>query len=130
MQSISGCLDVKLPDDVWQVIADYLLERRGIVAPLEVREWAENNLDITLFDGGAFLAHGNEFDLFVIPEKRGKWRIRSVLKDFFDAMLAKHEKIVIKIYADNAPSLRLALGFGFKEVGYENGMIRLEKQHG
>lgn len=121
---------MKLPDDVWQVIADYLLERRGIVAPLEVREWAENNLDITLFDGGAFLAHGNEFDLFVIPEKRGKWRIRSVLKDFFDAMLAKHEKIVIKIYADNAPSLRLALGFGFKEVGYENGMIRLEKRHG
>ena len=121
---------MKLPDNVWQVIADYLLERRGVVATQELRDWAENNLDITLFDGGVFLAHENEFDLFVVPEKRGKWRIRSVLKDFFDAMLAKHEKIAVKIYADNAPSLRLALGFGFKEVGHENGMIRLEKQHG
>ena len=121
---------MKIPDNVWQVIAGYLLERRGIVASPELRDWAENNLDITLFDGGAFLVHKNEFDLFVIPEKRGKWRIRSVLKDFFASMLAKHEKIAVKIYADNAPSLRLALGFGFKEVSRENGMIRLEKQHG
>jgi L-amino acid N-acyltransferase YncA len=45
-------------------------------------------------------------------------------------MLKKHEKIVVKIYEDNAPSLRLARGFGFKDVGRENGMIRLEKQHG
>ena len=130
MQLTSESVVAKLPDDVWQVIADYLLERRGIVAPPEMREWAENNLDITLFDGGAFLAHENEFDLFVVPEKRGKWRIRSVLKDFFNTMLKKHEKIVVKIYADNTPSLRLALGFGFKEIGLENGMIRLEKRHG
>jgi RimJ/RimL family protein N-acetyltransferase len=121
---------VKLPDDVWQVVADYLRERRGIVAPLGLREWAEQNLDITLFDGGAILAKGNEFDLFVVPEKRGKWRIRSVIGDFLDTMLKKHEKIVVKIYEDNTPSLRLARGFGFKDVGRENGMIRLEKRHG
>jgi hypothetical protein len=130
VQSTSGFLDVKLPDDVWQVIADYLLERRGIVAPPEVREWAENNLDIVLFDGGAILAKDNEFDLFVVPAKRGKWRIRSVIGDFLNTMLEKHEKIVVKIYEDNTPSLRLAKGFGFEVVGRENGMIRLEKRHG
>ena len=121
---------MKLPDDVWQVVAGYLLERRGIVAQPALREWAEVNLDITLFDGGAILAKGNEFDLFVIPEKRGKWRIRSVIGNFLNMMLEKHEKIVVKIYEDNYPSLRLAKGFGFKDVGRENGMIRLEKQHG
>lgn len=121
---------MKLPDDVWGVITEYLQKYRNIDAPLELKEWAENNLDITLFDGGAFLTHGNEFDLFVIPSKRGKWRIRSVLKNFFDAMFAKHEKIIVKIYADNSASLRLALKFGFIEVNRENGMIRLEKKHG
>jgi hypothetical protein len=121
---------VKLPNDVWQVVADYLLERRGIAASPELRKWVENNLDIVLFDGGVFLAKGNEFDLFVVPEKRGRWRIRSVFNEFLDTMLKKHEKIVVKIYEDNAPSLRLARGFGFKDVGRENGMIRLEKQHG
>lgn len=121
---------MKLPDDVWQVVADYLLERRGIAAPPALREWVENSLDIVLFDGGAILAKDNEFDLFVVPEKRGKWRIRGVIGDFLNTMLAKHEKIVVKIYEDNTPSLRLAKGFGFKDVGRENGMIRLEKQHG
>jgi GNAT superfamily N-acetyltransferase len=121
---------MKLPDDVWQVIADYLLERQKITATPELRDWAENNLDIVLFDGGAILAKDNEFDLFVVPEKRGKWRIRSVIGDFLDTMLRKHEKIVVKIYEDNTPSLRLARGFGFKDVGRENGMIRLEKRHG
>ena len=124
------CLGVRLPDDVWQVIVDYLLKYRNIVAPDGLREWTENNLDITLFDGGAFLSHQNEFDLFVVPEKRGKWRIRSVINGFLNDMLEKHQKIVVKIYPDNASSLRLAKGFGFTEVGRENGMIRLEKQHG
>lgn len=121
---------MKLPDDVWQVVADYLFERRGIVAPPALRDWVENNLDVTLFDGGVLLAQGNEFDLFVVPAKRGKWRIRSVIGDFLNQMLKKHEKIVVKIYEDNAPSLRLAKGFGFMETARENGMIRLEKNHG
>jgi hypothetical protein len=125
-----GYNQLKLPDDVWQVIATYLLERRKIVATHELRQWVESTLDITLFDGGAILTKGNEFDLFVIPEKRGRWRIRSVIGDFLNTMLKKHEKIVVKIYEDNLPSLRLAKGFGFKDVGRENGMIRLEKQHG
>lgn len=130
MRSTCASVAVKLPDDVWQVIADYLLKYRGIEAPLALRDWAENNLDITLFDGGAILAKNNEFDVFVVPAKRGKWRIRSVINGFLNTMFEKHEKIVVKIYEDNTPSLRLAKGFGFKDVGRESGMIRLEKQHG
>lgn len=116
----------KLQDDVWQAIADYLLERRGVVAPDEVRAWAEDNLDITPFDGGAFIAQGNEFDLFVVPERRGRWNIRGQITKFLSTMGHKHGTIVVKIYEDNLPSLRLAKHFGFREVSREGNMIKLE----
>ena len=115
-----------MPDDVWQVVCDYLLERKGIVAPDGLREWAEDNLEITLFDGGAFLAMGNEFDLFVVPERRGRWNIRGHFTKFLSTMGRKHGTIVAKIYEDNLPSLRLAKHFGFAEVGRDGNMIRLE----
>ena len=121
---------MKLHDDVWQVIKDYVLQRRGIVVPEEVREWAEQNLEITPFDGGVFLANGNEFDLFVVPEKRGRWNIKKEITKYLDKMGKAHGTIVVKIYEDNKPSLRLAHFFGFVEVGRENGMIRLEKIYG
>jgi hypothetical protein len=117
---------VKLPDDVWQVICDYLLERRGVVAPPGLREWVEDNLDITPFDGGAFIADGNEFDLFVVPERRGRWNIRGQVTKFLSTMGRKHGTLVAKIYEDNLPSLRLAKHFGFCEVGRDGDKIRLE----
>jgi GNAT superfamily N-acetyltransferase len=117
---------VKLADDVWDVIKQYLHDRMGFDATQEAREWMEKNLDITPFDGGAFVASGNEFDLFVVPEKRGRWRIRSVLKNYLDKMSKLHDTMVVRIYEDNKPSLRLAKGFGFKEVSRKHGLIRLE----
>jgi hypothetical protein len=121
---------VKLADDVWQVIKDYVKERRGIDVPDEAREWSEQNLDITPFDGGAFIAHGNEFDLFVVPEKRGKWRIRSEITKYLDTLGKAHGTIIVKIYQDNRASLRLAHFFGFVEVSRDNDIIRLEKRYG
>jgi hypothetical protein len=118
----------KLPDDVWQVIKDHLLKYKGYEAPDDLRDKLEKNTDIELFDGGAFVAVGNEFDLFVIPEKRGRWRIRSVLKNYLDKMGRTHGKIVVRINEHNMPSLRLARGFGFKEISRENGTIRLENE--
>jgi hypothetical protein len=121
---------VKLADDVWQVIKDYLMQYREIDAPESLRKWVEENVNITPFDGGAFISKGNEFDLFVVPDKRGKWRIRSEVIKFLTAMLKEHDKIVVGIYDDNQASLRLAKFFGFTEIGRENGMIRLELHHG
>jgi hypothetical protein len=118
----------KLPDDVWQVIKDHLLKYKGYEAPDDLRDKLEKNTDIELFDGGAFVAVGNEFDLFVVPEKRGRWRIRSVLKNYLDKMGRTHGKIVVRIDEHNMPSLRLARGFGFKEISRENGTIRLENE--
>lgn len=115
-----------LPDAVWQVVCDYLLERKGVIAPDGLREWAEDNLEITLFDGGAFLVAGNEFDLFVVPERRGRWNIRGQITKFLSTMGHKHGTIVAKIYEDNLPSLRLAKHFGFHEVSRDGNMIRLE----
>jgi GNAT superfamily N-acetyltransferase len=128
VQLTSESVAAKLPDDVWQVIKDHLLKYKGYEAPDDLRDKLEKNTDIELFDGGAFVAVGNEFDLFVVPEKRGKWRIRSVLKNYLDKMGRTHGKIVVRINEQNTPSLRLARGFGFKEISRENGTIRLENE--
>jgi len=128
VQLTSESVAAKLPDDVWQVIKDHLLKYKGYEAPDDLRDKLEKNTDIELFDGGAFVAVGNEFDLFVVPEKRGRWRIRSVLKNYLDKMGRTHGKIVVRINEQNTPSLRLARGFGFKEISRENGTIRLENE--
>lgn len=130
MPSTCASVVVKLPDAVWQVIKDHLLRYKGFEAPDELRDALEQHTDIELFDGGAFIAVGNEFDLFVVPEKRGRWRIRSVIGDYLDRMGCIHGKIVARIDERNTPSLRLARHFGFHEVSRENGVIRLEKKHG
>jgi len=128
VQLTSESVAAKLPDDVWQVIKDHLLKYKGYEAPDDLRDKLEKNTDIELFDGGAFVAVGNEFDLFVVPEKRGRWRIRTVLKNYLDKMGRTHGKIVVRINEQNTPSLRLARGFGFKEISRENGTIRLENE--
>lgn len=123
-------MGVKLPNDVWQVIKDHLLTYKGFEAPDELKTVLEQTTNIELFDGGAFVSVGNEFDLFVVPEKRGRWRIRSVFGNYLDRMGRLHGKIVARIDERNTPSLRLARHFGFIEVSRENGVIRLEKKHG
>ncbi len=90
----------------------------------------EQNLQITPFNGGAFVANGNEFDLFVVPEKRGKWNIRTIFTKYIDTLGEAHGTIIVKIYEDNNASLRLARFFGFNEVSRNNGLIRLEKKYG
>lgn len=117
---------MKLADDVWDVIKTYLHDRMGFDATQEARDWMEANMDITPFDGGAFVAMGNEFDLFVVPEKRCKWRIKTVGSKFLDKMFEHHDTMVIRIYEDNLPSIRLAGFFGFREVSREDGLIRME----
>ena len=123
-------MGVKLPDDVWQVIRDHLRTYKGFEASDGLKGALEQNTQIELFDGGAFIAVGNEFDLFVVPEKRGRWRIRSVFGDYLDRMGRLHGKIVARIDERNTPSLRLARHFGFYEISRENGVVRLEKNYG
>jgi hypothetical protein len=121
---------VKLADDVWQVIKDYLMQYREIDAPESLREWVEKNCDIELHDGVAFIAIGNEFDLFVTPEKRGKWNPKKVIGNYLNNMAKTHKTIVIKIYDSNDRSLSLANFFGFIETSRNGNMIRLEKHYG
>ena len=130
MPSTCGSAGVKLPDDVWQVIRNHLRTYKGFEASDGLKGALEQNTQIELFDGGAFIAVGNEFDLFVVPEKRGRWRIRSVIGDYLDRMGRLHGKIVARIDERNTPSLRLARHFGFYEISRENGVVRLEKNHG
>jgi hypothetical protein len=117
---------VKLADDVWEVIKKYLHDRMGFDATPESRDWMEKNMDITPINGGAFVASGNEFDLFVVPAKRRKGCIRRDGFAFLNRMSKLHDTMVVRIFEDNEPSLRLAKGFGFKEVSRDHGLIRLE----
>lgn len=124
---------VKLPPDVWSVVADHLI-KLGFEPTDEVRQLIEDTADIVLFDGGAFIAYDNEFDLFVVPERRGKWRIRSEITKFLEQMACKHSTITVRINQNNSPSLRLARHFGFNEVSREQDgvdvFVRLEKYYG
>lgn len=121
---------MKLPDDVWQVVKDYLRTHKSYDVSDEFKPLLEQATQIELFDGGAFVAVGNEFDLFVVPERRGRWRIRSVVGDYLRRMARQHGTVAVRINERNAASLRLAKHFGFLEVARDNGVIRLEKKHG
>lgn len=119
---------MKLPDDVWQVVLETLAKYDGIYCPSpELRRYIETHAEITPFDGGVFIADGNEFDLFVVPEKRGKWAIRREINAFLAKLAQRHSKAVIKIYPENKPSMRLAKGFGFEPVGKQGRQIVLER---
>ena len=120
----------KISDEIWAVIKEYRETVLNKQSPDILRQLLERNTEIEVFDGGVFIAFDNEFDLFVLPEKRGRWRIRSIVSDYLNRMMQKHGTIVARIDERNTPSLRLALHFGFNEVSKENGVIRLEKSHG
>ncbi len=120
---------MKLADDVWKVICDTLDKYDGLDCRNlpDLREHVEEHAQITPFDGGVFIADGNEFDLFVVPEKRGKWAIRKEINAFLAKLAQEHSKAVIKICPENKRSLRLARGFGFEPVGKDGRQIVLER---
>ena len=118
----------KLTDDIWQVICDHLLKYKGIVGNDDIKRYIEDNMEIIPFDGGVLVVKENEFDVFVVPEKRGKWRIRSTGEAFFNNMAQKYDVAKASINKDNSKSLRLAKFFGFKEVHRDGDDIILERK--
>jgi GNAT superfamily N-acetyltransferase len=117
-----------LSDALWKVIYDTAVKYDKIAPDQRIRRYIEQNAEITPFDGGAFVAVGNEFDLYVLPEKQGKWRIRNVLNDYLAKMTDKYGALVVKIHEDNHKSLRLAKFFKFKEVSRIDGKLTLERK--
>lgn len=117
---------MRLADNVWDVICETMLKYKGMQLTDHDRKIIESKARIFNFDGGAFVANENEFDLFVTPEKRGKWQIRKLIKNFMDELLQEYGKIIVNISELNNPSLRLAKHFGFVEVSRNNGVIKME----
>jgi len=116
-----------MTDGVWAVICETMARYRGLIPSPDTRERIETGAEIEEFDGGAFVAIGNEFDLFILPERRGgRWRVRSTIREYVRKMIARYGATVVRIHRDNSASLRLAKGFGFTEIGHDGGMIRLE----
>lgn len=116
-----------LSPEIWKVIADTLREYHGVNdIPAGVKEIIERDAEITCFDGGVFVAKGNEFDLFVLPERRGRWQIRSLVPAYIKQMKDKFGNVVVKIHERNRASLRLARWSGFKVVSKDGNFYRLE----
>lgn len=120
----------KLPDTTWSVIQDHLEKIDGERPGDELRAAIEDGAEVSLFDGGAFIVQGNEFDLFVDPDRRGKWQIRSRINELVERLMKEHGSAVVEVDEGNDASLRLAHFFGFKETSREDGFIRLEKHNG
>jgi hypothetical protein len=116
-----------LSDDVWDVIKHHY-GYQETVGGKSVRQYIEENAEITPFDGGVFVAVGNEFDLFVTPNKRGKWNIRGEVNSYLANMAKRYDVAFVRINEDNLKSLRLAKFFGFTEVERNNGVVSLEKK--
>lgn len=114
-----------MPDDIWLVLADYL-KSEGYPVTDALRKKIEA-LEITNFPGGVFIAIGPRFDLFVKPEKRGKWNIRGIFGGYVNGLIKRYGKAEAAINENNAASLRLAKGFGFIETGRCNGKVQMER---
>ena len=55
---------MKITDELWKVIYDTAVKYDKIAPDQRIRQYIEQNAEITPFDGGAFVAVGNEFDLY------------------------------------------------------------------
>lgn len=117
-----------ISDNIWQVIKETVQKYQNIDCRNEHRQIIEKEVIVTPFEGGVFVSKGNEFDLFVLPEKRGKWNIKAELSKFFDTMFEKYDTLIVGIDERNLPSLRLAKFFGFQPVDKTGTLIRLEKR--
>jgi hypothetical protein len=87
----------------------------------------EKKCNILLFDGGCFIEHNGEFDVFVLPAFQGKCAIGKKIKKFLDNLFLRHDKLTVKIRANNLKSLRLARHFGFINPKKRGSKITLEK---
>jgi predicted PolB exonuclease-like 3'-5' exonuclease len=119
---------MKISDEVWQVIKDTYKKYDDWDVPDSVREAAEEIAEIKEFDGGVFVSYGNEFDLFVLPERQAKWNVRGEINSYLKQMHEKYGDIIVRINENNTRSLRLAKGFGFKEISNNEGEITLERK--
>lgn len=117
-----------LPDDVWRVVQTYYDDYLNLPLDDAAKLKIESVCEIHSFNGGVFISKDGEFDLFVLPEWRGKWKIRTILGEFLGMMTTRYGKAVATIHPCNIRSLRLAKGFGFNQTDIgENDMLILEK---
>lgn len=99
---------------------------KGLNVGDEVLEAIEERAEIHEFPGGCFVVVGNEVDCFVVPEMRGKWASRSLLRKVVGGVVKKHGKAIARIHRDNGASLELALRLGFECVGINDAVYTLE----
>ena len=117
-----------LSDEIWAVIVETLRKYDGKTVDRSIKKMVERHAEITHFDGGVFIGLKNEFDVFVLPEKRGKWNIRGEVTKYLAKLAQKYDTAIVKIHVNNQESLRLANFFGFDIVGRQGPKLVLEKK--
>jgi len=118
-----------IQDGVWLALKDTMLRYKGIALTDDIREdvdHALNTLRRVPFDSGEWFIDGNEVDVFVAPEKRGKWATMRRLGAVLCPILEQYGVVVARVHEDNAVCLRLAKGIGFEEVERDGQVVRLE----
>lgn len=116
----------RLSDDVWAVVQDTMRRFKGWELNDSHRQLVEAQCEVIPFDGGAFVIRGCEVDLFVTPEKRGRWATRSLLDRVFGGLIRTHGKATCSVHPDNGVCLRFVRRLGFVEVSRTEQSVRLE----
>ncbi|HJW22528.1 MAG TPA: GNAT family N-acetyltransferase [Candidatus Limnocylindrales bacterium] len=121
-----------IPDDMPANLAHFLEYRLGqLEADPTIRHWLARAMVLTGPDGtrrviGTIGFHGPpdeqgrlEVGYRIEPEYRRRGYTREAVRAMFDWAAAEHDvhSFVASIRPDNAPSLGLAAGFGFVQVG-------------
>jgi hypothetical protein len=114
-----------MTDEVWEVISQTIERYKGITATAEHRRVIESLCSIEPFNGGAFVIRGNEIDLFVTPQRRGRWATRGLLDRVIGGVIRSHGSAICAIHKDNAASISLARRLGFTEFAQEGDVYKL-----
>jgi GNAT superfamily N-acetyltransferase len=115
-------------DEVWAVVVETMRQYKGVEPTQEHRAAVESRCRLVEFDGGAFVIHGNEIDLFVVSDRRRRWATRGLLDRVVGGVIREHGKAVCRIHEDNAVSLRFARRLGFTEAARDGKWIQLESK--
>jgi len=120
----------EISDPIWGTICETLSLYDGIDDYPGLREFVESKFELWGFPGGMFIVDGKEFDLYVEPARRGRWRMRETMLEFFKMMFDRHGSAAAKIHRENLRSIGFAIVSGMISAGLDGNKIILEASNG
>lgn len=116
----------EIDPQVWGVITKVWLRDYGLCLRLTDKKLIEQGSEVYNFDGGCFLVLKNEIDCYVIPEKKGKWATKGLLRKVVGGTIEKHGSARVKCHKSNTESWNFAKRLGFKVIDRIGDFVVLE----